>query len=613
VSPYTDYLAVKGQWVEIPGDPDEIIYFNGESVPGKTPGAGAPTNPTTPTTPTTPPPTYTLTTLPNTIMRLDARDISGGAGTPVSTLADPVSGLSFTVPSGGTAPVVATDPNGRKFIRFNGQQDRLSISGTLINPSKGFTIYAVVRMARATRGTVFSQGSTTAVNRGVLISCSGANYIRGLRMSDSSLIARATYGIVPDSWQVVTITSPNANSVAMRVQEKAGTPIAPASTVTDGFTTDTISLGAAMSRISSQIGKFTDSGQFDLAALIICDAVHDTNAIQSAEKALSEATLVGLPSRGGALNDVDAILARRAEKTIAEGLFSIHPITGETMGVYENTGVPPGEILTAYDGTFKTSADNQVIRNLRISGDVLINHGNVTFENCVISTSKDPKTGNGTKPFGVTTYRFCEIGGVDEDSGTALGYNRYTAENCWIHDCEDGIRLGNQVAVSRCLVTHLSHALLDDGSRVHADAVQSNAVDNGTTTWATVENCNLPGRRDNGSKGNSAFILNNEQNFTRRIRARSNVVGSGSYTVFVTANPYYAEQFEIIDNWFIGDAADGDLWLPDKSQSGFLTLSGNRRADGTALKIYRTVLKSMDNRIYNGTTPAVPVAVTAGP
>src|SRR5690349_19984390 len=63
------------------------------------------------------------------------------------------------------------------------------------------------------------------------------------------------------------------------------------------------------------------------------------------------------------------------------GLDAIHNLAISGYRYVGNTGVPAGAIL-AYSGTVVTTADNQVVQNLNITGHVDVQHDGVTVKNC---------------------------------------------------------------------------------------------------------------------------------------------------------------------------------------------------------------------------------------
>lgn len=122
----------------------------------------------------------------------------------------------------------------------------------------------------------------------------------------------------------------------------------------------------------------------------------------------------------------------------------VKPFVASDWPNASTTGVTPGTILTP-SGDITTSADNQVIQNLNLTGIIFLEHNNVIIRNCRI---------NMNDVFGITSsgairtgslIDHCEIIGQGGEQGgiSCDGQNNLEIRYCNIHGQENGINIAS--------------------------------------------------------------------------------------------------------------------------------------------------------------------------
>lgn len=146
-----------------------------------------------------------------------------------------------------------------------------------------------------------------------------------------------------------------------------------------------------------------------------------------------------------------------------------------------NTG-PTGTLQPR--GTITTSVAGQVIENVAITGDVYINHSNVTLRNFSL---RGRIYING--PVGLVVED-CELDGGGYD-GAAIAEHNYTLRRCEVRGYADGLRVNGNVTIEDNWV-HTFPDYIAQGA--HQDAVQvtsgSNIVIRHNTLHIGVDGCN---------------------------------------------------------------------------------------------------------------------------
>jgi len=132
-----------------------------------------------------------------------------------------------------------------------------------------------------------------------------------------------------------------------------------------------------------------------------------------------------------------------------------------------NTGVPVGTSLTAHPGVLSTSANNQVIDALDITGGVYISHTNVIVRRCKI-------TGNGGFDWAIenhgtgTLIEDCTLDSNQSTSGALWGDQPFTIRRCNISNGENAVR-----PESNCVIQdNWMHSFVSSDSAPHYDGVE---------------------------------------------------------------------------------------------------------------------------------------------
>ena len=128
------------------------------------------------------------------------------------------------------------------------------------------------------------------------------------------------------------------------------------------------------------------------------------------------------------------------------------------------TGVPAGTQLTAYNGTLNVTQDGAVISNMLITGRVLINANNVTFQNCKIVSQDDFSAVNvdGAN----FTMKDCEVDGGGRTANGINGYGTFLRND--IHGAENGINIAGPTVFKDNYI----HDLDNINGSPHYDGIQ---------------------------------------------------------------------------------------------------------------------------------------------
>jgi hypothetical protein len=146
-----------------------------------------------------------------------------------------------------------------------------------------------------------------------------------------------------------------------------------------------------------------------------------------------------------------------------------------------NTGVPAGTVLTNTSGR-TISTPGVTIQNENVNGSLIVSANNVTIKNCrIVANDFFGVHGEG---FSGLTVQDCEISAC-LNSGVLTGVSN-TILRCNIHDCENGITVGNNCVVRDNYIHNLSRV----GGTPHFDCV----VVNGGCSHVQVLHNSLYGR-----------------------------------------------------------------------------------------------------------------------
>lgn len=163
-----------------------------------------------------------------------------------------------------------------------------------------------------------------------------------------------------------------------------------------------------------------------------------------------------------------------------------------------NTGVPAGTTLTP-SGPVTSSANNQIIDALDITGTVVINHNNVTIKRCRITSGDFFVVSAGANGHHLIVED-CEIDGNGTASACYLPeatLGSSIIRRCNLHNAENGIFIGENNMTIR---DNYIHDLESDEVDPHYDGIQGS----GGFTALMIEHNSIYGR------DTSCIILQNE-------------------------------------------------------------------------------------------------------
>ena len=229
----------------------------------------------------------------------------------------------------------------------------------------------------------------------------------------------------------------------------------------------------------------------------------------------------------------------------------------KTIGIF-GSGKTYGD-LTPYNGTLTTTANNQIIEDLDIRGDINIMHHDVIIRRCrirsvqtspVVTGGSGVVNGNNSLIVGGnrvwlannTQVRYCEVIGsadpnLNDQSGiTSGGATGFIAEYNIIRNTSDAITLNDNATVTGNLVYEMKVEALS-----HADCFQ---ITDGTNTIVqdNVLFCHQAGgvpvlggdgvqRVDKTKWGNAAIQLGAQTDILTNLTINHNYLSGGNYTI----------------------------------------------------------------------------------
>lgn len=193
------------------------------------------------------------------------------------------------------------------------------------------------------------------------------------------------------------------------------------------------------------------------------------------------------------------------------------PPNGYPGGAGGPTVGPTGPLTPS--GSVVSSANNQIIENLDITGSVTITHTGVILRNCKI-TQNNSATYN-VSANGAPTISYCEIDGGANGSFTGVGlWDGGTITNCKIHGFENGL-----IAKSNSIVTnnYIYRMRYDNEPSPHYDCMEFNGGTNLTVSGNTFQNL---------QSQTSCVMLDNLEAGLSNITVTNNAMGGGGYTLY---------------------------------------------------------------------------------
>lgn len=199
------------------------------------------------------------------------------------------------------------------------------------------------------------------------------------------------------------------------------------------------------------------------------------------------------------------------------GTPPVFPPNGYPGGTGGPTVGPTGALTPS--GSVSSSANNQIIENLDITGSVTITHTGVILRNCRIKQNNSATYNVSAN--GAPTISYCEIDGGANGSFTGVGlWDGGTITNCKIHGFENGL-----IAKSNSVVTnnYIYRMRYDNEPSPHYDCMEFNGGTNLTVSGNTFQNLQTQ---------TSCVMLDNLEAGLSNILVTNNAMGGGGYTLY---------------------------------------------------------------------------------
>jgi hypothetical protein len=148
-----------------------------------------------------------------------------------------------------------------------------------------------------------------------------------------------------------------------------------------------------------------------------------------------------------------------------------------------NTGVPSGTTLTPFSGSYFTSADNEIVDALDVSGNIVVQHANVLVKRCRAVAPNDYCLYIDTGGLNCTVQD-TELDGSLTGSTGILMVNNVQALRLNIHGCENG---GQVNSGGGLIKDSWIHDLSSEATGFHTDGLQF-ASD---ASALTIDHCNF--------------------------------------------------------------------------------------------------------------------------
>lgn len=233
---------------------------------------------------------------------------------------------------------------------------------------------------------------------------------------------------------------------------------------------------------------------------------------------------------------------------------------------------PTAPALTPVTSYMDTTANDQVIENLDITGCIIVHHTGVIVRN--VKIHGDCFYGIIVDSGSVTITR-SEVS-CDDGLDSGIGFDNWSADAIYVHDCENGVLMENNSTLTNSVITGW-----ENGPLSHGDLVQyfagSNTVLTGNLLVAT-------------NPMTSAFIA--DGGGVDNVVISNNFFGGGAYTAYcaelpvtnwsITGNRFYplAETPDLdrrSPHWGMTSACDtsGITWSGNYVDSTGATLNAN--------------------------------------
>jgi hypothetical protein len=201
-----------------------------------------------------------------------------------------------------------------------------------------------------------------------------------------------------------------------------------------------------------------------------------------------------------------------------------------------DTGVLDGVVLKA-SGSIQLTQDGQVVENRDVTGSIIVSADNVVIRNVRVSGVVDEFAIRVEPGRRGVLIEDVEVAGVDSSCQVGVYGEGYTARRLDVHGCIDGFRIGSDTVIERSWVHDL---LATDES--HNDAVQSLGG-----VGIVLRNNRLEGFTDQGEASASVQLDGRVAPPLRDVLLERNFFSGGGYTLRI----YNADgDVRVVDNVF---------------------------------------------------------------
>jgi len=214
----------------------------------------------------------------------------------------------------------------------------------------------------------------------------------------------------------------------------------------------------------------------------------------------------------------------------------------------DNTGVPPGTVLSPYSGPSTISTPSTVIDG-KTMGCIVVTVPGVVIRNSKISCDSFYAVGSfdGTYTGAPLLIEDSEID-CQNSTGTGISEANVTVRRVNIHGCVNGFNISENITVEDSYIHDLSNA----GDDPHADGIQfASRVVNGEVVKGvlnvTIRHNTIYGMGPDGSFGTSAIISNSGGD--TNVLIENNLLAGGAYTLYCEANAT-GTNYRVINNRF---------------------------------------------------------------
>ncbi len=229
----------------------------------------------------------------------------------------------------------------------------------------------------------------------------------------------------------------------------------------------------------------------------------------------------------------------------------------------ENTGVPPGTVLTP-SGSIRVETRGAVVENLDITGEVTVLADDVTIRNVRIRSGDYYPIRYFDNANAGLLVEDSEIEGTTDDVTAALSFANYTARRLNVHGSADGFKADQNVLIEDCWIHDLRN-----GPGQHNDGVQSTGGKGVTIRHNVISGAS-----------NACVQTGDEGAATEDLSVECNWLSGGGYALNIRGTgATRPKNTRILVNIFGRDSVYGPWTIDDENP----LVVGNRYDDGAPI------------------------------